>query len=225
MPVPPDRAPDRGPNRAASPDHLYLDTDSGALIPQSVWATSTPSPPGHASEETAARLIATYSYRGSTIALTMPDPVLSAAGRYLHRQVLIRPVPHDRGDIPDRPARRALSSSRRGTIAVDLIIDRPPLRAAETILSRHIHLAATLRPDGYLLTLHTPTGGPIDPVAVSIAAARAAGLRYLQHLILLATPIIAGQLQPVVYRQPRADRLLTPAHTDVAVFTTGGAHA
>jgi|GEM_PF-4527415 len=217
MPVPPEP-----PGRPAVIPH---GAEPEGDIPLSVWATATPCPPGSTSPEYASRLVATYSRAGQSILLTAADPVLTAAAHYVNRTVITWPIADERETGPAGRANAAgwVMSALRQT--ADLIIDRPPLHAAEDTLSRFLDLAAMLRPGGYLLTVHTPTAGPVDPIAISIAAARAASFRYLQHLILLAVPITGGRLGIPPRDAASPDRLLTPAHTDIAVFTSGGSHA
>jgi hypothetical protein len=220
MPVPP-----RQPRPPGRPDRIPEAADTDGSIPLSVWATATPSPPGTTSPDYASRLVATYSRAGQTILLTATDPILTAAARYVSRTVITWPITDPRETGPTGRFHAAGYVMSALGQAADLIIDRPPPQAAADLLARFLGLAGMLRPGGYLLTVHTPTAGPLDPMTASIAAARAAGLRYLQHLILLAVPITGGQLGNPTGDKAPPDRLLIPAHTDMAVFTSGGTHA
>ncbi|WP_085016475.1 hypothetical protein, partial [Frankia sp. KB5] len=142
--------------------------------------------------------------------------ILTGAADYLQRRYLAL-------HRTQRPAATSIIKSCREHDA-SLIIDRPPAATPESILADLSTLAGILRPGGYLLTVHTPSGGANDPLADTITAARAAGLRYLQHIIILTSPIRDGELSSLA-ENPRGGGLLEPIHTDLAVFTHPGGGA
>jgi len=183
------------------------------LVPLTVWAIPTPAPAGVLPPAAAARAIATFSQPGDLV-LTHGGPgTLADAANYLHR----RHRTHDPAD-PDTPRGHGRTAG--------LVIDHPTPTQPTVLLARFAHHVARLRPGGFLLTVHSPAAGPHDPLAAAILAAQAAGLRYLQHLIVLAVPITGGRLAPPPAPRGHSGRLLVPAHLDVAVFTTpGGSHA
>ncbi len=184
-------------------------------VPLTVWPTRTASPPGCVTPAAAARAIATFSKPDDLVVVVDGPTVFRDAAAYLHRRYLAM-------------SRDWLGTDDFGTPgiagAAGLVIDHSAIGDPQTLLPRFIQTAGMLRPGGVLLTVHTPTGGHTDSLTVSIATGRAAGLRYLQHIILLAAPISGGQLHPAEKgRTPRG--LLIPVHTDLAVFSApGGSH-
>lgn len=182
-------------------------------MPLTVWTTPTPAPAGVLPPAAAARAIATFSQAGDLV-LTRGGPgALADAASYLHRR-------HHALD-PTDPAAPPGTRHRPGRTA-GLVIDHPAPAQPTVLLARFANLAAQLRPGGCLLTVHPPTDGPYDPLATAILAAKAAGLRYLQHLIVLTVPITAGRLSAPPTPRHHDGRLLTPVHLDVAVLTTPG---
>lgn len=112
--------------------------------------------------------------------------------------------------------------------SVELILtDLAPHEAdCDTVDSLAATAAGLLAPGGLLvvLTHTTQTGGGLqDPSRLVVTAGHQAGLRYLQHLVLLLRPIQHGQLHPLPAspheppaRHPRAHAdalLLTQPHT------------
>jgi hypothetical protein len=85
-----------------------------------------------------------------------------------------------------------------------------------------------LRPGGVLAVLAgCPAPGGIPDLALAVACARAAGLVYAQHIILLHAAITGGQLRPFpgprpgppgVQHDPPGARI----HTDLLIFTKPG---
>ncbi len=131
---------------------------------------------------------------------------------------------------------RSVNTEAKGEVPPWILVDRHPTAAA---LVLHVHigtvnrtaLAATysiltelLRPGGILLTV-LPLPAPSDPLTGAVAAARGAGLHYLQHLLALQIPVPEGLLMPNGAAWDPADdpTLPTPLpplrlHTDIAVF-------
>ncbi|WP_018503443.1 hypothetical protein [Parafrankia discariae] len=180
------------------------------IIPLTVWPTTTPGIPGSLPAEAAARAIATFSNTGDLVIGIDDTGILIGAADYLHRRYTAL---HRTATTP------VITHCReRGA---GLIIDHPPIAGPESLLSDLSMLAGLLRPGGYLLTVHTPIGGVNDPLADTIIAARATGLRYLQHIIILTAPIHDSELHPHT-EGLSGGGLLEPVHTDLAVFTRPG---
>ncbi|TCJ34510.1 hypothetical protein [Parafrankia sp. BMG5.11] len=188
-------------------------TDQPRIIPLTVWPTITPGIPGSLPADAAARAIATFSNTGDLVIGIDDAGILIGAADYLQRRYLaLHRTP--------RPAATPNLTHCRERDA-GLIIDHPPMAGPESLLSDLSMLAGILRPGGYLLTVHTPTGGENDPLADTITAARATGLRYLQHIIILTSPIHGDELHPPA--EISSDHgMLEPVHTDLAVFTRPG---
>ncbi|WP_018640749.1 hypothetical protein [Parafrankia elaeagni] len=190
-------------------------TEQPRIIPLTVWPTTTPHTPGELPPNAAARAIATFSHNGDLVIGIDDSGILTGAADYLHR----RYTRLSRNQRPD--ATPTIQRCRERD--ADLIIDHPPAGDPESLLSDLSGLTGLLRPGGYLLTVHTPTGGVNDPLADTITAARATGLRYLQHIIILTSPIHDGELHP--HTERASGGLLEPVHTDLAVFTRPGGGA
>ncbi|OHV40838.1 MULTISPECIES: hypothetical protein [Pseudofrankia] len=187
--------------------------DPARLVPLTVWTTPTPTQPGLLPPAAAARAIATFT-SSEDLVLTVGGPAgLADAASYLQRR-------HHALDTAETTSRTGWSGP------AGLVIDHPTPTptAPTTLLPRFVGLAAQLRPGGFLLTVHPPASGPLDPLAATIAAARAAGLRYLQHIVALTTPISSGALTPPPASRTTAGQFLTAVHVDLAVFTTPGGH-
>ncbi|MCK9931107.1 hypothetical protein MXD62_28850 [Frankia sp. Mgl5] len=183
------------------------------IIPLTVWPTTTQQTPGALPAEAAARAIATFSHSGDLVIGVDDSGILTGATDYLHRRYAGLHRPQRSGTTPRITRCRERDAG--------LIIDHPPVAGPESLLSDLSMLAGLLRPGGYLLTVHTPTGGATDPLADTITAARATGLRYLQHIIILTAPIHDSELHPHT-EGLSGGGLLEPVHTDLAVFTRPG---
>ncbi len=186
--------------------------DHPRTVPLTVWPTMTDAPPGDIPPAAAARAVAAFSTPNDLVVVIDGPAIFRDATTHLHRRYMAVSRPGGETDGPD-------FSPMAGTAG--LVIDRPPAGTPQVLLPGFVRTAGMLRPGGILLTVPTPTSGPTDPLAAGITTARAAGLRYLQHIVLLTTPITDGHLHPAGPRRP-AGGLLTPVHTDLAVFTTPG---
>jgi hypothetical protein len=85
-----------------------------------------------------------------------------------------------------------------------------------------------LRPGGILavLTAAAPApGGPAGDSAAVIAAARAAGLVYAQHVIALRVPLAGGELVPPPGTAPAPGAACARVHADVLVLSKPGGTA
>ncbi|MCK9903616.1 hypothetical protein MXD63_26635 [Frankia sp. Cpl3] len=191
-------------------------TDQPRIIPLTVWPTITPEIPGALPADAAARAIATFSHTGDLVIGIDDSGILLGAADYLQRRYLALHRTPQTAATPILPHCRERDAG--------LIIDHPPAASPENLLPDLSTLTGILRPGGYLLTVHTPTGGEHDPLADTITAARSAGLRYLQHIIILTSPIHDGELHPLP-ENPSSGGLLEPVHTDLAVFARPGGGA
>ncbi|WP_425571218.1 hypothetical protein [Phytohabitans houttuyneae] len=156
-----------------------------------------------------AYLIRRYTRVGSVVLDLDGHPTVAAAARYLRRApaklVTRRGVTRLQVVPPparvDRP-RRVVSGSGRGA---DLIMLTLPRAGANSLDPHGLTHAMTgwrrlLRPGGHLLaalTAQGPEPGTVGHRSTVIAAARAAGLLYHQHIPLL--------LVPLPERDPRTD--------------------
>ncbi|CUU60628.1 hypothetical protein Ga0074812_14345 [Parafrankia irregularis] len=190
-------------------------TTQPRIIPLTVWPTATPEISGALPAEAAARALATFSNTRDLVISLDDRGILTGAADYLRRRyIALRRTPE--GTIP--------GSTRNWDGDAGLVIDHPPAASPETLLADLSTLARMLRPGGYCLTVHTPAGGSADPLADTITAARAAGLRYLQHIIILTSPIQDDGLHPPA-DIPSDHGPLHPVHTDLAVFAKPGGGA
>ncbi|WP_018504169.1 hypothetical protein [Parafrankia discariae] len=190
-------------------------TDQPRIIPLTVWPTTTPGIPGALPPLAAARAIATFTHSGDLVIGIDDTGILTGAADHLHRRYTAL-------HRTQNPTGKAITHCQERDAG--LIIDHPPATTPERLLCDLSMLAGLLRPGGYLLTVHTPTGGATDPLADTITAARATGLRYLQHIIILTSPIDDGELHPHT-EIPLGVGLLEPVHTDLAVFHRPGGGA
>jgi hypothetical protein len=179
------------------------------------------------SRHAACQLLTWYTTAGDLVADLDQQPALTAAAGWLERRLTTGdPAPDRRPDDRRQPAGRAR-----------LVIATLPRPGAH-----RLHLmtgwigrvrARLLAADGYLLTVVTTgTGGGrfVDHATTVVAAARAAGLAYHQHLIDIPHPLLPEH-------EPRADPATSaagppqlhhgrhrPAHTEVYVFAAAGGH-
>jgi hypothetical protein len=85
-----------------------------------------------------------------------------------------------------------------------------------------------LRPGGILAVLTAATlapGAPAGDSAAVIAAARAAGLVYAQHVIALRVPLAGGQLVAPPGTTPAPGAVCARVHADVLVLSKPGGTA
>ncbi|WP_018637371.1 hypothetical protein [Parafrankia elaeagni] len=191
-------------------------TDQPRIIPLTVWPTTTPEIPGALPADAAARAIATFSHTSDLVIGIDDSGILIGAADYLQRRYHALHRTQRSAATPILPHCRERNAG--------LIIDHPPVTTPDTLLSDLSGLVGILRPGGYLLTVHTPIGGEHDPLADTITAARAAGLRYLQHIIILTSPIQGDEIHPPA-ENPIRIGLVEPVHTDLAVFARPGGGA
>jgi hypothetical protein len=216
--------------------------------PLSVWpATPAPGPaPGSGPE--AAHVITSFSRPGELVVIPAAGTgaLLSAAAAAGRRVLGLFPGPaachaaSSRLDQDLGPARRLLAQVRPGGPDVLLEAGCPEAgQAALAITGRggpgaggvlYAACERVLRPGGVLAVLTASTPGPgglrDDPGEV-IAAARAAGLIYAQHIVALHATITYGQLLPRPQDASPDETAGPPAvcariHSDLLVFTKIG---
>ena len=217
----------------------------GIGVPVSVWP-STPPPgqaPGPGPE--AAHVITAFSRPGELVVIPAAGTgVLLAAAAAAGRRVLglfsgpaACRAASARLDQDLGPAARPLAQARAGGPGLLLEAGCPDAgQAALAITGRgapggsvlYAACERVLRPGGVLAVLtastHRPAGLRDDPAGV-IAAARAAGLIYTQHIIALHAAITDGQLTPGPPGPARPDEAGGPPavcaciHSDLLVFT------
>lgn len=165
-----------------------------------------------------ARLIATYTRRGDLVLDLDAHPTITRAARYLRRHpatlVTHRERPrlrfHTMRDLPPRLRR---STHRAGAGLLVTTLPRPHVDVDLHGLTEAMRSwRSLLRPGGFLLTAladHNPRDGLASHRSTVVAAARAAGLLYHQHLLVVRVPL------PEI--EPRAQ-----AHTDAKLL--GGRH-
>jgi hypothetical protein len=241
-------APPAAPRPAGTGEQQSGTAASGPGIgePLSVWpATPAPGPaPGSGPE--AAHVITAFSRPGELFVIPAAGtgallPAAAAAGR---RVLGLFPGPaacHAAGSRLDHdlgPAARPLAQVRAG--GPDLLLEAGCPEAGQAALAitgrggpgaggvLYAACERVLRPGGVLavITASTPRpGGLRDDPGEVIAAARAAGLIYAQHIVAVHAAITGGQLTPGPRTAARPDEAAGPPavhariHSDLFVFT------
>jgi SAM-dependent methyltransferase len=211
----------------------------GLGVPLSVWAASP------ASE--AAQAVTAFSRPGDLVVVLDAGSgavLASAAAAAAARRVLgLVPGPaacHAAGLRLDRsldPVARPLAQVRPGGPGVLLDPACPQAGQAALVIASvprdgpgDVYAACerVLRPGGILavLTAAVPVpGAPAGDSAAVIAAARAAGLVYAQHVIALRVPVAGGELAPPPGTAPAPGATGARVHADVLVLTKPGGTA
>jgi hypothetical protein len=173
-------------------------------------------------------LIARYTRDGDTVLDTDAHPTTAAAAEHLHRRpglaVTDRDEPRDCPEPSDRPSAAADRYGAGLVLATlpRLDVDSRDPHAVSQALSTWREL---LRPGGFLVVLLTagPGTGPLGHRSTVIAAARATGLLYHQHIPALLMPLPEADARteprPVARPQLVAGRHVR-AHRDLLVFAT-----
>jgi hypothetical protein len=179
------------------------------------------------SRHAACQLLTWYTAAGDLVADLDRQPAVTAAAGWLERRLTTGDRALDAGPAGRRPpAERA-----RLVIAT---LPRPGAHQLNALTDWTGQVRARLlAADGYLLTLVTPgtsVGRFVDRATTVVAAARAAGLRYHQHIIDIPHPLLSEH-------EPRAEPATAaagppqlhhgrhvPAHTEIYVFAAAGGH-
>jgi hypothetical protein len=171
-----------------------------------------------------AHLIARYTRYGDAILDTDAHPTIAAAAEHLHRRPGFALIDRDSPEPFDRRSAVTASNSARLVLATLPRLDvysRDP-HAVSQALGAWREL---LRPGGFLVVLLTarPGTGPLGHRSTVIAAARAAGLLYHQHIPALLVPLPETDLRTgtrPAARPPLIAGRHVRAHRDLLVFAT-----
>jgi hypothetical protein len=175
-------------------------------------------------------LIRHYTRDGDVVLDLDNHPTVASAARHLHRHPATLTTDGDHTQVrftDDRPARARLTED-----GVALLLAGLP-RPGDDRLGIHATTEAMhlwhrlLRPGGFILTALSAAGAPpgrISRRTTVITAARAAGLRYHQHLPVLLVPLPAVEPRTdaaaaVSTRPALLDGRHVPIHMDVLAFT------
>ncbi|MFI1989703.1 hypothetical protein [Actinoplanes sp. NPDC020271] len=171
-----------------------------------------------------AHLIARYTRDGDTVLDLDAHPTIAAAARHLHRRTAVRHTQREAPSVPDEPH---IASDAPSAGLVVATLPRLDVDSRDTpALSHAIDVwRAYLRPGGYLLTLLTagPGTGTIGHRSSIIAAARAAGLVYHQHIPALLAPLPEAEPRTgldAASRPPLLDGKHVRAHRDLLAFAS-----
>ncbi|CAO5240323.1 hypothetical protein [Frankia sp. AgKG'84/4] len=195
-------------------------TDPGREpVPLTVWTTRTSSDEPF-SADVLGRILDAYSRRGDLV-LSATDVPPVAAGRCITAGRRHRTV-------NTRTGTDILTGHRAGAAA--LLLDLHTAATSRTTrAATYEKLAVLLRPAGILLIgIPALAFDGADPLTDTVAAARAAGLTYTQHLLTVGIPLPEGFLTPTVGWDPADDPTLPSplpplrVHADIAVFTRPG---
>ncbi|GAA3346615.1 hypothetical protein GCM10020358_58280 [Amorphoplanes nipponensis] len=176
-----------------------------------------------------ARLIAHYTRAGDVVLDLDNHPGVAHAARYLHRHPATLVTDGDHTDVratAQRPESGGLADvAERG---VSLLLTGLPrsvggLHELAEVMRRWHRL---LRPGGFVLIALAPTGAEPRPVphrSTVVTAARAAGLRYHQHLPVLLVPLPAVEPRTdaataAITRPALLGGRHVPVHLDVLAF-------
>lgn len=181
-----------------------------------------------------ARLVATYTRRGDLVLDLDGHPTITRAARYLRRHPARLVTDRDgrllRIDgVSDDDASRARRLAKQP--GVGLVVWTPP-RPGRYGLDLHEmaqamrRWRALLRPGGFLLTAlaaHSTGNGPVSHRSTVITAARAAGLLYHQHLLVVQVSLPdqepRAEADTAAGTRPRLPGgRHVPAHVDLLVF-------
>jgi len=214
------------PVRSVGPSRRALGSPAGAGVPLSVQP-AVPGPPacldpregrapcpGRADPVLAYRVIAAFSRRGDLIATAgigarMLAAAAAAAGR---TAIILTPGAQPRGQ-----------AVLAVTTACPCPATRPSgLGPADPGLGDAIRACArALRPRGLLAVLTSAAHAPGQPGRV-VARARAAGLGYTQHIVLVHAVVSGDSLDGPQLPHPHRPLVHAAAHTDLILFTAQG---
>ena len=208
----------------------------GLGVPLSVWAASP------ATE--AARAVAEFSRPGDLVVVldagtgaVLASAAAAGAGRRVLGLVPGVAACHIAGlrlDLALSPAARPLTQVRPGGPGV--LLDPASPHAGQAALAiaavprdgpGEVYAASerALRPGGVLVVLTAPAPAPGADSTAAIAAGRAAGLVYAQHVIALRVPLADGQLIAPPGTAPPPGAVCARVHADVLVLTKPGGTA
>lgn len=223
-PMPQTHTTDTRPTRAPvglllHPTHAHRPADpSGRALPD--WYGIHPDHVAH--------LIARYTRDGDTILDTDAHPTIAAAAEHLHRHPGLVVTERDSSRGWTEPLdRRSAATAGHGAGLVLATLPRLNVDSRDPHAVSHALGAwrELLRPGGFLVVLLTagPGTGALGHRSTVIAAARATGLLYHQHIPALLVPL--PETEPRTGTRPAARPPLVAgrhvrAHRDLLVFAT-----
>jgi hypothetical protein len=201
-----------------------------APVPVALLLPPPGSPPSRRrrglSRHAACQLLTWYTTAGDLVADLDQQPAITAAAGWLERRLTTGDRALDTGADDARP------SPERARLVI-ATLPRPGAHRLHPMTDWIGQVrAGLLAADGYLLIVVTTgsAGGRfVDHATTVVAAARAAGLAYHQHLIDVPHPLLPEH-------EPRAEPATAagppqlphgrhrPAHTEVYVFAAAGGH-
>ncbi|MFC7527525.1 hypothetical protein [Actinoplanes sp. GCM10030250] len=201
------------------PAHAHRPADpSGRALPD--WYGIHPDHVAH--------LIARYTRDGDTVLDTDAHPTIAAAAGHLHRRPGLTVTDRDSPrSCPDPLDSLSAASARHGAGLVLATLPRVDVdsRDPHAVCQALGAWRERLRPGGFLVVLLTagPGTGAFGHRSTVIAAARAAGLLYHQHIPALLVPL--PETEPRTGTRPAARPPLIAgrhvrAHRDLLVFAT-----
>lgn len=182
-----------------------------------------------------AHLMATYTRPRDVVVDLDGHPMVRQAARYLRCHPATLVAGPDPDSVRIQPVDALPARRRVGRHGAGLLLARLPRPGCFDLAGLRYALQqwrGLLRDGGHLIAVLTPDhrAGPAGHRTAVITAARAAGLRYHQHLLVVRVPL--GEREPRAEADTAADtaaaaspRLLdgrhVRAHTDVLVFAAG----
>ena len=220
---------------------------TGPGVPLSIWP-GLPEPDGArdglpcggpVTTAAARRVIDTFSLPGDLIAAPGGSPAVTEAAAAAGRRVLVLTPGGDPGRLrsgvpaalppPGDPDAGTAGLAIAGYCGPGCC-GQPPGRLDGELDPGPVFAACEriLRPGGVLAVITGPAapGGTLTDTAGSVvAAARAAGLVYAQHIVLVRADIVGDRLVPAARSTGSAAPGSRPVHNDLVVFTKLGGQA
>ena len=211
---------------------------TGPGVPLSIWpglpAREAPDGlpcGGPVTVAAARRVIDTFSVHGDLVAVVggcSPAVTEAAAAAGLRVLGLVpgpAPAPHRRGDPAALPPPGDPAAGTAGLAVAGCCGQEPGGDSAEDPGPALAACERVLRPGGVLAVITGPAapGGTLtDTAGSAVAAARAAGLVYAQHIVLVRAAIDGDRLAPAAPGTGSAAPGGSPVHDDLLVFTKPG---
>jgi hypothetical protein len=210
---------------------------TGPGVPLSIWpglpAREAPDGlpcGGPVTVASARRVIDTFSVPGDLIAAGGCSPAVTEAAAAAGRRVLVlvpgpAPAPRRRGDPAALPPPGDPAAGTAGLAVAGCRGQEPGGEPAEDPGPVLAACERVLRPGGVLAVITGPAapGGTLtDTAGNAVAAARAVGLVYAQHIVLVRAVIDGDRLAPAAPGPELAAPGGSPVHDDLLVFTKPG---
>ena len=212
---------------------------TGPGVPLSIWP-GLPDPSGTrdglpcggpVTVAAARRVIDTFSVPGDLVAVVggcspaVTEAVAAAGRRVLGLVSGPAPAPRRRGDPAALPPPGDPAAGTAGLAVAGCRSQEPGGDSAEDPGPALAACERVLRPGGVLAVITGPAapGGTLtDTAGSAVAAARAAGLVYAQHIVLVRAVIDGDRLAPAAPGTGSAAPGGSPVHDDLLVFTKPG---